>query len=289
MPYINFDCPECGHNLEVDERGAGFIVKCPECNNPLQIPEIPVERKRRKLWFHIFMVLVAAALVVTNLGLWMFARQMEAKAKEVDGLQEALAQAQFINMEQAEQWDRLVEEVETAQESRPETLPDVIQELLSEAIGLTQQVNSLSEGYVQSNPNARTALLREHMREAVQVATNDITPPIFTDTAPDKGIQGRLIVFPELLSSGGTVLHTNATITEIDGDKISVQFDAGAASYKLSALHPGIAAYLPVDPLLALPQNQWTAEARRILKMQQTRRDERMEELRHQLLGALPE
>ena len=41
MSLINFDCPECGHNLEVDERGAGFIIKCPACANPLQIPDLP--------------------------------------------------------------------------------------------------------------------------------------------------------------------------------------------------------------------------------------------------------
>ena len=45
MALINFDCPECGHNLEVDEGGAGFIVKCPECGNPLQIPELPRARR----------------------------------------------------------------------------------------------------------------------------------------------------------------------------------------------------------------------------------------------------
>lgn len=38
MTDMNFDCPECGHNLEVDENGAGMTVPCPECSKPIQIP-----------------------------------------------------------------------------------------------------------------------------------------------------------------------------------------------------------------------------------------------------------
>jgi DNA-directed RNA polymerase subunit RPC12/RpoP len=38
MADINFDCPACGHNLEVDERGAGMTVPCPECSKPIHIP-----------------------------------------------------------------------------------------------------------------------------------------------------------------------------------------------------------------------------------------------------------
>lgn len=38
MPDINFDCPKCGHNLSVDENGAGMTVPCPECSQPIQIP-----------------------------------------------------------------------------------------------------------------------------------------------------------------------------------------------------------------------------------------------------------
>ena len=63
MALINFDCPECGHNLEVDEGGAGFIVKCPECGNPLQIPELPKSHRIRK-------AAVAAATLLTILGLF---------------------------------------------------------------------------------------------------------------------------------------------------------------------------------------------------------------------------
>ena len=52
MAFINFDCPECRHNLEVDERGAGFIVKCPECQEPIQIPDMPSEETASPLRRH---------------------------------------------------------------------------------------------------------------------------------------------------------------------------------------------------------------------------------------------
>jgi len=38
MADINFDCPHCGHNLEVSERGAGLTVACPECSKNIEIP-----------------------------------------------------------------------------------------------------------------------------------------------------------------------------------------------------------------------------------------------------------
>ena len=38
MADINFDCPHCGHNLEVSERGAGLTVVCPECSKSIVIP-----------------------------------------------------------------------------------------------------------------------------------------------------------------------------------------------------------------------------------------------------------
>ena len=38
MADINFDCPHCGHNLEVSERGAGLTVACPECAKSIVVP-----------------------------------------------------------------------------------------------------------------------------------------------------------------------------------------------------------------------------------------------------------
>ncbi len=43
MADINFDCPHCGHNLDVNERGAGLTVACPECSKNIEIP-IPVPK-----------------------------------------------------------------------------------------------------------------------------------------------------------------------------------------------------------------------------------------------------
>ena len=47
MADINFDCPHCGHNLEVSERGAGLTVACPECSKsivmPIPAPELVVK------------------------------------------------------------------------------------------------------------------------------------------------------------------------------------------------------------------------------------------------------
>ncbi len=69
MALINFDCPECGHNLEVDEGGAGFIVKCPECDNPLKIPPLPRQRRYRKYMFAGATLLTIALLLGANLWL----------------------------------------------------------------------------------------------------------------------------------------------------------------------------------------------------------------------------
>ena len=38
MADINFDCPHCGHSLDVNERGAGLAVACPECSKNIKIP-----------------------------------------------------------------------------------------------------------------------------------------------------------------------------------------------------------------------------------------------------------
>lgn len=45
MPDINFDCPVCGHNLEVSEKGAGMTVPCPECSNTITIPFMTAEEE----------------------------------------------------------------------------------------------------------------------------------------------------------------------------------------------------------------------------------------------------
>lgn len=35
---IVFDCPNCGHNLAIDYRGAGLQITCVECGNPALVP-----------------------------------------------------------------------------------------------------------------------------------------------------------------------------------------------------------------------------------------------------------
>ena len=43
MSDIQFTCPRCGHNLIVDDAGAGLSVPCPDCSEPIAIP-VNVER-----------------------------------------------------------------------------------------------------------------------------------------------------------------------------------------------------------------------------------------------------
>jgi predicted RNA-binding Zn-ribbon protein involved in translation (DUF1610 family) len=35
---IVFDCPNCGHNLAIDYRGAGLQIDCVACGQPTQVP-----------------------------------------------------------------------------------------------------------------------------------------------------------------------------------------------------------------------------------------------------------
>jgi len=35
---IVFECPNCGHVIVIDYRGAGLMVSCPECNNAVEVP-----------------------------------------------------------------------------------------------------------------------------------------------------------------------------------------------------------------------------------------------------------
>jgi len=35
---IVFDCPQCGKNLAIEERGAGMTITCPDCQNTIQVP-----------------------------------------------------------------------------------------------------------------------------------------------------------------------------------------------------------------------------------------------------------
>ena len=35
MPDVQFDCPKCGQNLNIDEGGAGMALQCPGCSKDI--------------------------------------------------------------------------------------------------------------------------------------------------------------------------------------------------------------------------------------------------------------
>jgi hypothetical protein len=35
---ILFECPVCTKSLQIDARGAGFMIECPDCHNQIQVP-----------------------------------------------------------------------------------------------------------------------------------------------------------------------------------------------------------------------------------------------------------
>ncbi len=38
MADINFDCPQCGQNLDAPEDMAGWAIDCPDCGQKIKIP-----------------------------------------------------------------------------------------------------------------------------------------------------------------------------------------------------------------------------------------------------------
>lgn len=290
MALINFDCPECGHNLEVDERGAGFIVKCPECGNPLQIPDLPPARRWTRLAPAAF---VFVTLIVLFASTAWFARQTRALREDL-----ADQQAAFIEFQEGAQAAALGQEAEIARlrtavaEARLEASDTLIQaalDAMDEAESLARELEKTSKQFLDNHAGERTALLREHMFQVVEAARNSLpAAPVLTDVGPGRGIQGRQIVFPVLPGPEGQPLRENAEITAVEDDKVFVRFAGGSATYSLQELHPGVAAYLPVDRLLVLPRRQWAAEVLRVHQMQSARRDERLAQLRHAIESRLP-
>ncbi len=43
---LNFDCPLCGWNLDVDSKGMGMKVPCPHCGQTIQIPVVELTPHR---------------------------------------------------------------------------------------------------------------------------------------------------------------------------------------------------------------------------------------------------
>lgn len=101
-------------------------------------------------------------------------------------------------------------------------------------------------------------------------------------------MQGRKIVFPVLPGPDGQELRQNAVVAGVEGDKVSVLFEGGTATYLLSELHPGVAAFLPVDPLLVLPRRQREAETIRVHQLLQAERDQKIAQLRAAIEAHLP-
>ena len=289
MALINFDCPECGHNLEVDEGGAGFIVKCPECGNPLQIPELPKSRRYRKIAVAVATLLAILGLCAANVFLWARARDADRRASELAPLREALQRAQVLNMEQVAELDRLQAELAATPESDPEALAQAALAAVAETEELARELGRVGQRLLENSVEDRMRLLRSHMAKVVQAAKNDLpAPPIVTDVGPGQGVQGRKIVFPVLPGPDGQELRKNAVVGGVEGDKVSVLFEGGTATYLLSELHPGVAAFLPVDPLLALPRRQREAETIRVHQLLQAEREQKIAQLREAIEAHLP-
>ena len=290
MALINFDCPECGHNLEVDERGAGFIIKCPECTNPLQIPDLPPARRRRKALLAGLALAAIALLVGANFLLWSRARQATADLADLQqAFQSAVQQSQAAIVEQEGRIKGLADQLAAVKIPDTVALAAAAEAALAEAETLARLLEQTESRFLANHAGERTALLRAHMVKLVEASKNGLpAPPSITDAGPGRGVQGRLIVFPILPGPDGQTLRENAEITGVDGEQVSVKFVGGTASYKLTELHPGVAAFLPVDPLLVLPRSQWNAEVVRIQQTASAQRDEKLKQLRDAIQAQIP-
>ena len=282
MALINFDCPECGHNLEVDEGGAGFIVKCPECANPLQIPELPHSRRLFKLATAISLGVVVVALFAANAYFWQQVRHLRDERSSLQtSFEDFSRKAQLLAMQQEAEIERLRSAANAAAAPLSTDLEHAALDAIAEAESLSRQLEKTTRLFLDNNAGARAGLLREHMIKVVEASKNSLpAAPVVSDLGPGRGIQGRQIVFPILPGPDGQTLRENVEVTGVDEDKVSVRFAGGSATYSLSELHPGVAAFLPVDRLLVLPRRQWLGEVLRIHELQSVQRDERIAELR---------
>lgn len=292
MALINFDCPECGHNLEVDEGGAGFIVKCPECGNPLQIPQLPHSRRVRKIAMAVGTLVAIVLLAAANVFFSSRARNLDRELHDTrQALAESVQKDQALIATQDGAIQKLSGDLAAAQTKirGQDALAQAALEALETAESLAGELETTTRKLLEKSTDDRGELLRKHMRQRVEASRNSLpAAPVITDTAPGRGIQGRLIVFPVLPGPDGQTLRENAEITGVDGEQVSVKFLGGTASYKLTELHPGVAAFLPVDPLLVLPRSQWNAEVVRIQQTVNAQRDEQLKQLRDAVQAQIP-
>ena len=290
MSLINFDCPECGHNLEVDERGAGFIIKCPECANPLQIPDLPRSHRIRKVVLASFTALVILLLFAVNLRFFRQAQALRSQLSEQQAfLDDFRQQAQALSIRQEAEIARLTQAIQTAKAATASALAAAALDAIDGAEALSRELEATTRKLLEASPAERSALLRDDMRKRISSAKVGLpSPPVITEVEPGRGIQGRQIVFPVLAGSEGQVLRENAEVTGADGDKVSVKFAGGTATYSLTELHPGVAAFLPVDPLLVLPRKKWDSEVVRIQQTLNAQRDQHIAQLRRAIQDQLP-
>jgi len=290
MSLINFDCPECGHNLEVDEGGSGFIVKCPECDNPLQVPDLPRSHRIRKTVIAACILLSILLLLGINIHLW---HQGNSLQKDLADQQKAFItlseKSQSLSMKQESEITRLTQAVEEARLSARSALSTAALDAMDQADNLAAEFGAVKIRLLEASTSYRMTLLRAHMRQLVDAAKNSLpSGPIISDAGAGRGINGQKIVFPILPGPDGQTLRENAAIMGVEEDKISVSFPGGSATYTLSELHPGVAAYLPVDPVLVLPRKQWGPEVIRIQQTLNAQLDEQLAHLRTAIEDLFP-
>lgn len=289
MAFINFDCPECGHNLEVDERGAGFIVKCPECHEPIQIPDMPSEtsgfrRHARTIAAVAVIVLLAAAAAwgaYASRAANARAAAAEAEAADLrDRLDDASEQLELrLAAQQIQQKDKT--------QDRIDAVEDRARAILDLATTYLRALDDAENRLIENSKRDQEAIVRADVRERLEEAKAALpAAPEFGDAEAGRGLQnsGRTLLFPALVGAKGQTLRENAEITGIDGDQVSVRFGGGTATYRLSELHPGIVAYLPaVDPVLLVPPVQRKAEAIRLHQLEAARRADELATAAHDL------
>lgn len=278
MALINFDCPECGHNLEVETEGAGSIVDCPECHHPLQIPELPSAARRRRL----FAALRIAGLVAAGFVLGLVVAKPACAPDAAPDEPEAVSAAAPAAASSAAV-DALRDQLDDLRDTLAATRKDLARareeaelyarngrELADTAKSLSDRLAKAEEGLYSANASARDKFLRGVLRARFADPANALpVPPVVSDAEAGKGFResGRSYLFPQLPDRDGKILRENATATSVDGDHLSVSFPGGAESYPFPRLHPGVIAALPdVDPILAVPPKARAEEARKALR-----------------------
>ena len=280
---INFDCPHCSHNLEVDARGAGFIVRCPECNEPLQIPTPPPRFPWERIAVPVAVALLFVATVVAyHLRFRDLVAQRDAARADRDqtaATNDSLAAERL----QADLGTIAVqEELDTVSAERDALLPypELYKTLADTAAQWANELSSTESRLLKASRADRDEALRDEFRSRIEAARGELpAPPDISPAPAGQVIAGRRIHFPVLPARDGHPLHQNAEIVGLDGPQIAVRYPGGSASYHPRELHLGVLSYLPLDPLLAFPERTWNAEIDKILAARQSSRQAALADL----------